>query len=72
LTFKNAKDYDRLEPGDELVIKNVTSSLKKGEDMEVENKTRGFSFPVSYELSDRQVKILLAGGLLNYTKKAQG
>ncbi|NIP42975.1 MAG: aconitate hydratase [candidate division Zixibacteria bacterium] len=72
LTFKNAKDYDRLEPGDELVIKNVTSSLKKGEDMEVENKTRDFSFPVSYELSDRQVKILLAGGLLNYTKKAQG
>jgi aconitate hydratase len=72
LTFKNAKDYDRLEPGDELIIKNVTSSLKKGEGMEVENKTRGFSFPVSYELSDRQVKILLAGGLLNYTKKAQG
>ena len=45
---------------------------KKGEDMEVENTTKGFTFPASYELSDRQVKILLAGGLLNYTKKTQG
>ncbi|HEQ99950.1 MAG TPA: aconitate hydratase [candidate division Zixibacteria bacterium] len=72
LTFTNAGDYDKLEPGDELVIKNVTSSLKKGEDMEVENTTKGFTFPASYELSDRQVKILLAGGLLNYTKKTQG
>ncbi|MBD3219559.1 MAG: aconitate hydratase [candidate division Zixibacteria bacterium] len=72
LTFKNAGDYDKLNAGDDLVINNVISSLEKGEELEVENKTKGFSFPASYDLSDRQVKILLAGGLLNYTKKTQG
>ena len=72
LNFKNADDYDKLEAGDDLVINNITSRLKKGEDLEVENKTRGNSFYATYDLSARQVKILLAGGLLNYTKKNQG
>jgi aconitate hydratase len=72
LIFKSAADYDNLKPGDELVINNVRKSLENGEDLTVENKTQGNSFVVSYDLSDRQKKLLLAGGLLNYTKESQG
>jgi aconitate hydratase len=72
LTFKSAADYDNLKAGDKLVINNVKKSLEKGEDLTVENKTQGNSFKVTYDLSDRQKKLLLAGGLLNYTKENQG
>ncbi len=34
----------------------------------VENKTKGFSFEVKCELSERGKGMMLAGGLLNYTK----
>jgi aconitate hydratase len=71
LTFKSAADYDSLKSGDELVINNVKKSLDNGEDLIVENKTQGNSFRVTYDLSDRQKKLLLAGGLLNYTKENQ-
>jgi aconitate hydratase len=72
LTFKSAADYNNLKAGDELVINNVRKSLEKGENLTVENKTQGNSFKVTYDLSDRQKKLLLAGGLLNYTKESQG
>ena len=71
LTFKNAADYDRLKAGDELVITDIIKKLDKREDLTVENKTQGASFEVSYDLSDRQIELLKAGGLLNYTKKTQ-
>lgn len=72
LTFKGAADYDNLKAGDELVINNVRKALEKGEELKVENKTQGNSFTVKYDLSDRQKNLLLAGGLLNYTKENQG
>lgn len=72
LTFKNAADYDSLKAGDELVITDVVKKLDNREDLKVENKTQGNSFEVSYDLSDRQIELLKAGGLLNYTKKTQG
>ncbi len=72
LTFANAADYDSLKPGDKLVIKDVHQALKNGENLKVENRTQGNSFEVTYDLSDRQKNILLAGGLLNFTKKKKG
>jgi aconitate hydratase len=39
-----------------------------GDVITVHNLTRQTSFSVSCPLSDRQRQILLAGGLLNYTK----
>jgi len=71
LNFKNAADYDRLETGDELEISGVINMLKNGRDLTVRNKTKSYDFDVSYDLSERQVNILTAGGLLNYTKANQ-
>jgi aconitate hydratase len=69
LTFVNEKDYDGLEQNDELEIADIRSVLTKGNRVVVRNITQGNEFEAEYDLSSRQVKILLAGGLLNFTKQ---
>ena len=64
----NEADYADIEQGDELVIENMRAKIKAGEDLIVENKTKGKSYTVTYQLSDRQKEILLAGGTLSYMK----
>ncbi|MFH1101810.1 MAG: aconitate hydratase [Methanobacteriota archaeon] len=69
MTFKNEKDYDKIEQGDDLEIPNVKKVLTDGKTITVKNKTKGVEFPVEYALSERQKLILLAGGTLNYIGK---
>ncbi len=72
LTFVNAADYETINLLDELVIEKAPeqiAGLAKGQNLIVQNKTRGQSIEVSLPLSDRQVQILLAGGLLNFTRQ---
>ena len=68
LTFVNAADYDRLKQDDQLEIPNVRASLQKGNRVTIKNVTQGYDFEAQFDLSSRQVRILLAGGLLNFTK----
>ena len=68
LVFTNAGDYDAIEQGDEWEIRDIHAALRAGGDLTVHNLTNGSEFTVSYSLSERQVKILMAGGLLNYIK----
>ncbi|MBR6632932.1 MAG: aconitate hydratase [Clostridia bacterium] len=67
LTFKNAEDYDKLNQGDSLEIDGLFEALKTGS-ATLKNTTTGESFELSCEFSERQQKMLLAGGLLKYTK----
>jgi aconitate hydratase len=65
LQFKNEKDYESIDQNDELEIPNVITLLKKGQIIQVENKTKKRTFEATYDLSEREKKILLAGGTLN-------
>lgn len=67
LTFVREEDYETLAPGDQLRI-DLSNGLVE-EVLTVKNLTRGTAFHVRHGLSERQKKILLAGGLLNYTKQ---
>ena len=69
MTFVNEADYDRIDQMDELVIENVIAQIQAGNTVKVTNKTKGFDFVVSVDLSDRQKEMLIAGGLLNYTRE---
>ena len=69
LAFESPADYDRIEPGDELMIEGVTEAVASGERVTVRDVTRGFEFACRVELARRQRKILAAGGLLNYTRQ---
>ncbi|MDP4133330.1 MAG: aconitate hydratase [Bacillota bacterium] len=68
-TFKNECDYDKINQGDELVLSNVRDSIEKGSDLILLNKTTGDEIVLNCELSDRAKDIVLAGGLLSYTKQ---
>jgi aconitate hydratase len=69
LTFADPADYDAIQPGDELATDNVRAAVASADTVQVRNVTRGTSFTCRLTLSDRQRKVLLAGGLLNYTRE---
>ena len=69
MTFVNEADYDTIEQMDELQISNLKEAIAKDNELTVKNVTKGTEFKVSIELSQRQREMLIAGGLLNYTKK---
>ncbi|MGI6704842.1 MAG: aconitate hydratase [Clostridia bacterium] len=69
LTFVDEGDYDTISQEDELVIENAVEQIKAGDILEVTNKSENRTFKVVLALSSRLKEIILAGGLLNYTRK---
>ena len=72
LTFKNEADYDRISLMDDIVLPDVRACLEQGKDVTLENRTTGEEFPLAAAFSRRQVEMLLAGGLLDYTRNQNG
>jgi aconitate hydratase len=68
LTFKDQNEFERVRQGDRLKIERLQNSLMKGESLRVENVTQQRVFQVSHEFNDREIEIMLAGGLLNYIR----
>jgi len=58
----------RPSAGDVVVVENIRNKIVKDRVISVLNKTKGNSFNVICDLSDRQRRIVLAGGLLNFIK----
>ena len=69
LEFVNGDDYEKIEQGDKLIIENIREVIKNGSDIIVKNETKDVDIPVKCELSERGKGMILAGGLLNYTKQ---
>ena len=69
LTFVNEADYDKISQNDDLIIENLIESINGDGKLVVKNKTNGAEIPVVCELSERAKAIVVAGGLLNYTKE---
>jgi aconitate hydratase len=70
MEFINEEDYDKINKFDELEIRNIAEGLKVGK-LTVSDKTNSASIEVKVELSERERKMLEAGGLLNYTKTSK-
>ena len=70
LEFISEEDYAKVEQGDELLIESIRSVLENDSDIVVRNKTKNIDIPVKCELSERGKGMILAGGLLNYTKNS--
>ena len=69
LCFVDEADYDHIALGDKLSISGVIEDIKNGNELTVKNLTNGSEIKVSCELSERAKEIVLAGGLLSYTKE---
>ena len=68
-TFKNSDDYDKIDQNDVLCLPDVKNEISEGKEVKLINKTKGEEYILCYDLSDRQRDMILAGGLLNYTRE---
>ena len=70
LTFVNEADYEKINQGDEIVLADVRADVEADmSKLTVVNKTTGAEIPVLCELTGRTKDIILAGGLLDYTRE---
>lgn len=72
LEFKNKEDYNKFSLGDEILIPELESRLQEGKEIVVINKTTGEEVLCTYNLTPKQISVLLKGGLLNWIKSKQG
>ena len=69
LNFVNPDDYEKINVGDNLELPNIKAELKSGKEITLINKTKNEEYKLVCEVSERQIDILTAGGLLDYTKE---
>jgi aconitate hydratase len=71
LTFAREVDYDTLEPGDALEIRDVAQQVRDGASiLEIRNLSKGATLATHLTLLPRLRQIVLAGGLLNFVGQA--
>ena len=68
LVLDDPSQYDGIDQGDMLIISGLQAGLVEGKPLTVKNETKGTEISCSHNLTQRQIDILKAGGLLNYTK----
>jgi aconitate hydratase len=69
LMFADSNDYEKIEKGDILEIKNLTEGIKNNQRYEVKNLTKDFVFYVKSNLNSKEKELILEGGLLPYVRK---
>lgn len=69
LVFADEADYDRIDQMDDLELPGLREAIAGHGKIIVRDKTKGFSFEAEAVLTDRQRAMVLAGGLLNYTRE---
>ncbi len=67
-TFKNEADYEKVAQGDNLELIGIRKAIETDGKIILKNTTSGAEIELVCELSERARKMLLAGGLLNFTK----
>jgi aconitate hydratase len=71
LTFANEADYDAVNSGDRIELGDVRKALEAGKELLLASKASGKTITLKYSFSARQRDILLAGGMLNYTRNGE-
>lgn len=69
LIFQNPADYDRIDQFDELELPGIRGEIEAGTEIVLINRTKNESYSLTAPLSDRSAKMILSGGLLNYTRE---
>ena len=69
LVFKEQSDYQKIEQNDLLEFSNLRNKISQVKEIEVFNTTKDRVFLTEHKLSDRQIEILLAGGIINWAKE---
>ena len=68
LTLDHEVEYDRLDVGDILQLRDLHQQIRRDRQVEVRNATKGRTFTASHALSQRQIEVLFAGGLIRWVR----
>lgn len=70
LNFTGKKDYEDIEQGDELALEGLHEALDSGKEITARNSRTGERYKLDHNLSTRQVRMILKGGLLNVMRES--
>jgi len=69
-TIDDSTLFEKMDPGDIIEMKRVRQALEEGKThLSALDKSKGIKIPIMCELTEREKNIVLAGGLLNYTRE---
>jgi aconitate hydratase len=71
LIFEKPGDWEDIRQDDVLRLENLRPVLPSGRRIEVRNLTRNRSYRAIHQLSGRQLKIVMAGGLINAIRQGR-
>ena len=71
LTFKDQDDWNKIDQGDTIRIDDIINIIRKSSVVKVINETKNESYDTKHDLSDRQIKAIIAGSLINLTPKIE-
>jgi aconitate hydratase len=66
LEFINKDDYGTVEELDIIKLENILETLPTNKPILAINETKQLTYQLRHSLSERQVKVVLAGGVINY------
>lgn len=69
--FENTGDYNDIEENDIISIADIRENFRPGNIHSAHNKTRNKKYILKHSLSQRQIDILLDGGMINHLKQAK-
>ena len=68
MLFEDPSVYDHIELEDYIEIENLLDQIPTRR-IKVKDKTKGFEFYVTLDLTDNEIEVVLSGGQLSYLKK---
>lgn len=71
LTFVNKADYEKINQGDVVEIKDVRNAIKNGRELSASVAGKNITIPLQHNLSPRQIEVLLQGGLIAWARQNQ-
>jgi aconitate hydratase len=71
LTFENPDDWNKIHQGDTIRIDDIINTIQNRDVIKVMNRTTDESYNTKHVLSDRQIKAVIAGSLINLTPKIE-
>ncbi|HEX6200838.1 MAG TPA: aconitate hydratase [Thermoanaerobaculia bacterium] len=69
LELEDPADYERLDQGDEIQARGLRQALETGQPVVLHNRTQDRDIRTTHSLSERQVQLILEGGVVNYFKQ---
>lgn len=71
LTFKHEEDFDKLNAGDVISFRRLREELQTGHEIHASINEKELTITCIHSLSERQVDMMLKGGLINWVKARQ-